>query len=433
MAVACLVAMSAVPANAADPSGISDDPTDGHLGSVGVDQQLPKDSVAVTAADLTLPDGQLALDSQVAVTDIVMDDDVRSINTVTWDKDTDVLTFFVYGDATEVAESIDQMLPSEQQWKIVPSVRPIADLELAIETLAATPGALPAGATFASGKPAPDGSSITVGIETASDRTLRAAPLPEAFEGIPVNFEREEMAISTTRARSTAPVMSGNYMTNNSTSCTTGFPVLRGQDSQYNMLTADHCATVQNQTWYFGGGSHSAGKSTFQAPGDTDLELFIEPASLSTWVLVGNHTDNSTVAPIRGYVAPVGGNGICYSGSRSGLVCNNAADSADTYSCIGFLTCYWTRWTNQAAGVPAAGNGDSGGPVIALGQRADGTIGAYGIGVVSMIPGGSPAVCTGDPGVAADGGRKCSPNVGFAPLGRWASSQSTHNLVYTTS
>lgn len=425
--------MSAVPANAITSSGVSDDPTDGHLGSVGIDQALPEDSVAVTAAELKLPDDQLALDSQVAVTDIVIADGERAINTVTWDKDTGVLSFYVYGDSSQLAASISETLPKGQEWQIVPSVRPIAELESAIETLAATPSALPAGATFASGQPAPDGSSIEVGIETASDRAFRSAPLPDAFEGIPVSFTQEELATPTTRGRTTAPVMSGNYMDNGTTSCTTGFPVLRNQDSQYNMLTADHCATVQNQTWYFGGGSHSAGKSTFQAPGDTDLELFIEPASLSTWVLVGNHTNNATVAPIRGYVAPVGGNGICYSGSRSGLVCNNAAESADTYSCIGFLTCYWTRWTTQAAGVPAAGNGDSGGPVIALGQRADGTIGAYGIGVVSMIPGGSPAVCTGDSGVVADGGRKCSPNVGFAPLGRWASSQSTHNLVYTTS
>ncbi len=226
-------------------------------------------------------------------------------------------------------------------------------------------------------------------------------------------------------------MMSGNAMRGTTSGCTTGYPVLRVQDSQLNMLTADHCSTTQEETWYFGGGSHVAGTSTFQAPGDTDLELFIQPASLSTWMLAGNYTDNNTVAPIRGYAAPVGGNSVCYSGSRSGLVCNNVLESSDTYNCIGFLTCYWTRWSTQSSGVPAAGNGDSGGPVSILVLRSDNSVGAYGVGIVSMIPGGSSTNCTGEPGVAADGGRKCSPNVGMAPLSRWASAQSTHTLVYT--
>lgn len=215
--------------------------------------------------------------------------------------------------------------------------------------------------------------------------------------------------------------------------CSTGYPVMRYQDSQYNMITADHCTDQQGVNWNWGGGSHTVGTSTFQAAGDTDLELFIEPASLSTWIFVGNNNDVSSVLPIRGYVSPVGGNSVCYSGSRSGLVCGNTLNSSDTYNCIGFLQCYWTRWSTQVDGTPAAGNGDSGGPVFVPLRRADdNTIGAYGIGIVSMIPGNSPATCTGDPGSTAAGGRKCSANVGFAPLSRWTSAQSTHQLVATT-
>ena len=204
----------------------------------------------------------------------------------------------------------------------------------------------------------------------------------------------------------------------------------RYQDGQPNSLTADHCTDAQGEDWRWGGGSISIGSSTFQAAGDTDLELYIEPSQLSAWMLVGASTDSSTVAPIRGYIAPVGGNSVCYNGSRSGVVCQNVLENNDFYSCVAVLQCYWTRWSTQSNGTPSSGNGDSGGPVtIFVLRSSDNTIGAYGVGVISMMsnPGSN---CTGDPSTAT---RQCSANNGMAPLNRWANAQSTHNLVYTTS
>jgi hypothetical protein len=429
---AVLVAASPAVAGTTPPSG-AEAPG---LPTVAISQPAPENTTIVTVADLPSVRA-LDIDTTLAVSEIVQTDSDRSINTVNWDNDRDVVQFYVHGDASEVTSTIAAEFPHGQAWEVVPSVRPIAELEATIERLAVTPGELPAGMTFVSGTPAPDGTFITVGVEGSPTSRLGAQSIPDKLLGVPVSFVTEERAQTTSRVRTDAPIVAGGYMSGPSSAgnmaCSTGYPVTRYQDSQYNMITADHCTDQQGVSWKWGGGSHSVGNSTFQASGGTDLELFVEPASLSTWIFVGNHQDVSSVLPIRGYVSPVGGNSVCYSGSRSGLVCSNTVNSSDSYNCVGFLQCYWTRWTTQVNGTPAAGNGDSGGPVfVPLIRPDDNTIGAYGVGIVSMIPDPSPATCTGDPGSTATNGRKCSATVGFAPLNRWASAQSTHRLVITT-
>ena len=374
------------------------------------------------------------MDATLAISEIVQWDHDRAINSVSWDSDRDVIQFYVYGDASELTNAIGSGLPKNQAWEILPSVRSIIELEDTIERIAASPSTMPAGLTFSSGAPSPDGTSITIGVEGTTASRLSAQSTPNELLGVPVSFRQEEQAKPATRVRSQAPLVAGGYMSGPSSAgdmaCTSGYPVIRGQDGQYNMITADHCTDQQGVTWRWGGGSHSVGNSTFQAAGNTDLELFVEPASLSTWIFYGDYNDATNVLPIRGYVAPVGGNSVCYSGSRSGLVCGSTIDNSDSYNCVGTFQCYWTRWTTQVNGVPAAGNGDSGGPVfVPLSRSSDNTYGAYGIGIISMIPDPSPAVCTGDPGSTAEKGRKCSARVGFAPLSRWVGDQSTHVLV----
>lgn len=430
-AASCLVSMCTATAYAAP----AQDDTLGHLNSVPVDEPLPVGTAAIAPEELE-SQAVLDLETSVAVTDIITADTNRAINTVTWDKERDVVHFYVHGSDAAVTALIENEMPDLQAWDVVPAVRPIEEVEDTIEKIAADPAMLPAGLRFVSGTPAPDGASITIGVEGA-DALLRSSALPDQILGTPVSFVDEARAEPTLRVRNVAPVVSGGFMrgptSSGSSGCSTGFPVLRYADGQYNMISADHCTDLQGADWTWGSGTHSVGSSTFQAAGDTDLELFVEPDSLSTWVFAGGHQDAATVAPIRGYLAPVGGNLVCYSGSFSGLVCNNVLEDSDTYNCIGFLVCYWTRWSHQIAGTPAAGNGDSGGPVFTLLVRPDdNTVGAYGVGVTSMIPGDSGYTCTGEPGDPDPGGRKCSSNVGFAPLGRWVSAQSTHNLVYTT-
>jgi hypothetical protein len=440
LALASLIALTAgAPASAGTGGSfpVPDENSFGSLNSVAINQPAPVDTTVITTEEINQGNA-LDFTSNLAVTGVLTADKERSINTVTWDSERDVLHFYAHKPDRELNTLIAETLPEDQKWDIVPSIRSIAEVESFIEGIAADPTALPAGMTFVSGKPAADGSSITIGVEGDTASTFRSAPLPDRIDDIPVTFIEEEPAETTTRVRNVSPVIAGGYMSGPASAgnmaCSTGFPVLRSADNQPNMITADHCTDLQGATWNWGTGTHSVGNSTFQAAGGTDLELFIGPDSLSAWVFVGSYTDASTVAPIRGYVAPVGGNNACYSGSRSGLVCSNVLESSDTYNCVAFLQCYWTRWSTQSAGTPAAGNGDSGGPVVILALReSDNSVGAYGVGAISMIPGNSSAACTGDPGSTATDGRRCSANVGFAPLSRWASAQSTHNLAYTNS
>lgn len=428
-AASCLLALCALPAHAAPAE---DDYSLGLLNSVPIDQPLPEGARAITPEELG-DQRVLDLEASAAVTDIMMVDSDRTINTVTWDDASDVVHFYAHDADDALKAVIQNEMPADQAWDLIPAARPIDQLEATIEKMAADTSALPAGLTFVSGKPEPDGTSITIGVEGMSNSRLRASNLPGEILGVPVTFVEDAQARSAIRTRSGAPVISGAVMrgprSDGYARCSTGFPVTRYADGQLNMISADHCTDLQGENWLYGNGTHSVGRSTFQAPGGTDLELFVESDSVSTWVLVGAYQDNVSVAPIRGYLAPVGGNRICYSGAFSGIVCNNVLENSDVFSCVA-LQCYWTRWTHQSVGVPAAGSGDSGGPGFALIVRAeDNSVGAYGMGIISMTPFDSNTTCTGEPGAS---NRLCSPNVGFAPLGRWATAQSTHNLHYTT-
>lgn len=204
-AAACLMVSMSVPAMANASPEIS---TVGHLDSVSIEQDAPVGTSVVSASDLRIIGEQLSLEANLAVTDIIAADSERSINTVTWDKDSDVLTFYVYGDAAVVAERAADGLPAGQKWQTAPSVRPVSEVEAAIEKLASTPSALPVGATFVSGTPSPDGSTIDVGIERSGGMSMRSAePLPQTFGDIPLSFTEEQAAEPALRSRSVAPVM----------------------------------------------------------------------------------------------------------------------------------------------------------------------------------------------------------------------------------
>ena len=80
------------------------------------------------------------------------------------------------------------------------------------------------------------------------------------------------------------------------------------------------------------------------------------------------------------------------------------------YDLGGDLTSVIGMRTLQSSGTTAVGNGDSGGPGYAL-VNVSGTLKRYAVSIISAIPGGSPATCTGVPGDPAAGERKCSATV----------------------
>lgn len=208
----------------------------------------------------------------------------------------------------------------------------------------------------------------------------------------------------------------GAYMQNGQVACTTGFPLAELGTGTHAMGSVYHCGAGLNAQWYyssltswtigqFQGGLYAAG-----APyGDTALWTGSGVSSLVPGIFVGDHTvSGSTVRPIRGAVSSSIGMSMCYSGSRSGTVCGNVIDQVNVSACYGGgLPCFYNlALTNQAVGIPSAGQGDSGGPAYFVGGPSNGI---YAAGLISGITNYSNA-CTGDTG------RSCSPQVLYAPI-----------------
>jgi hypothetical protein len=126
------------------------------------------------------------------------------------------------------------------------------------------------------------------------------------------------------------------------------------------------------------------------------------------YIFTGNYTDVATISAVRGGVQPVVGDKVCYSGALSGRVCSNTVTIAGSLICYAPTQCYaGVSYTSQDIGQPAAGNGDSGGPVYAsIGGKV------YAAGIISGILFGGDD-CTGDPG--APGGRQCSNQAIYEP------------------
>ncbi|QAV70711.1 hypothetical protein ESZ53_09855 [Salinibacterium sp. UTAS2018] len=374
---------------------------------------------------------ELSQESRAAITAILESDAGESINTVTWDSDRDKLSFFVYGDARVATSAVRLDLPVKQDWEIVSSERPLSKLESIIESIAADTAVLGHDIEFAGGFPAEDGSKITVALTSTSFSTYRQGGLELAaeVEGVRVEYIEGELAQTTARARSSAPVLSGGLMAHedNTSICTTGFPILRFADLAHAYLSADHCGK-NGEAWNWGkhNGSLRVGYSTMQAAGGSDIEIYTETEQMSALQMIGGYTDTTSVVPIRGYYAPVGGDSTCFNGALSGPVCGNVLQNVDVLTPTD-AGLYWLRWTSQANGIPAAGNGDSGGPVGAFQVRSsDGSIGAYGLGIISAKNPFPLATCTGEPPTDT---RSCSDNVAFAPLSRWVGTQYTHGLA----
>jgi hypothetical protein len=75
----------------------------------------------------------------------------------------------------------------------------------------------------------------------------------------------------------------------------------------------------------------------------------------------------------------------------------------------GDLTAVTAFQTQNNAGSPAVGNGDSGGPGYQLVNTVNG-VRRWAVGIISAIPNDSPTTCLGTPGGGASD-RRCSPTV----------------------
>ncbi|WP_157553773.1 hypothetical protein [Microbacterium hominis] len=298
-----------------------------------------------------------------------------------------------------------------------PAARSARALDAVIQKLIGDYGVLPSGHQVALAIPSVDGARVELVVDEAS-KNRTALKLPDV--DIPVDITYGPMPVSATRNAAPAAgdpsLFVGAYMQNGQLACTTGFPLSQVGSGIRAMGSAYHCGAGVNSQWYyssltswpigqFQGGLYPAGMPY----GDTALWTGSGVSSLVPGIFVGDHTvSGSTVRPIRGAVSSSVGMSMCYSGSRSGTVCGNVIDQVNVSACYGGgLPCFENlALTKQAVGIPAAGQGDSGGPAYFVGGPGNGI---YAAGVISGIRNYSGA-CTGDTG------RSCSAEVLYAPI-----------------
>jgi hypothetical protein len=111
---------------------------------------------------------------------------------------------------------------------------------------------------------------------------------------------------------------------------------------------------------------------------------------------------------------------VSYSGGRSGEVPGNRITHL-TVEYVGVGTYGDQARTVQTSGTPAAGNGDSGGPVFAIDSNGQ----FRAAGVISGTT-GAGNVCTGGP---AGSGRQCSDTLFYAPLTAYLPGTGFHTMT----
>lgn len=266
--------------------------------------------------------------------------------------------------------------------------------------------------------PRPDGSGLDVGVNpTAAARSSA----PAVYNGIPVTVVNDGEAVPATRDVDYSPFIAGADMIHRIDDqyvgyCTTAFAFnhfdLPTRTYVERMFTADHCVRDGNSEWHTGRslGNAQVGTTVAAVTEQSDIGA-LGGQDYDPYLYWGANTSNGAVA-VFGYVTPIVGAAVCYSGAPSGTVCGNTVTHTDVNVAYG-------DWPNQLFyngltrtvqddGISAAGNGDSGGPVVVIATGGY----PYAAGIISGMSSAGDS-CEGDPSTTT---RKCSATLYFAPV-----------------
>jgi streptogrisin D len=172
--------------------------------------------------------------------------------------------------------------------------------------------------------------------------------------------------------------------------CTTGWAARRRSNNQEVMITARHCGT--NKDWRTPEGNRLVGHSD---GGNAGLDaMSISGGDYSPFIYIGSWDSSSSLrVGSSGY--PSVNQYYCTSGSWSGAVCNNRAQTVNAYADISGLGRIGPgTWTLNANNLSAAGQGDSGGPTFAF---TNSNTRARAIGMIEAIDGNYERPCGGIP------------------------------------
>jgi hypothetical protein len=226
--------------------------------------------------------------------------------------------------------------------------------------------------------PAVDGSGIQVAVLSNDSGDLdRASQLLKSRYGTIVGSVNavesktsdSELYFNGWRFNDFASWYGGDRLASSTSGCTSGFA------STYNnapaILTASHCGGVGTNWW---NGPNTVGGFRFMGStvySDTATDVAAIGASGSLNINVGWDPQAASQLYVGSWASPVVGEYLCQSGSYTGERCGLRVVDTAQYVCLSYFLWWCTSWQGPLAdvisaygsGSPAAGHGDSGGPV----------------------------------------------------------------------
>ncbi|GAB1690997.1 hypothetical protein [Krasilnikovia sp. M28-CT-15] len=203
-----------------------------------------------------------------------------------------------------------------------------------------------------------DGSALQVGV-AEQGQDARLAVIADDVR-LAVTTERPARALFS-RVADTAPFWGGARILNTHTGggCSTGFGVNSGGSSA--MLTAAHCGA--NMVPFVNGDFTSFVGLAEQRSAQADTMLI---RTQTQGRVYGGNSTASTSQPVAGTSANIVGDYMCTLGAYSGGICDVAVAAVDEFifTTVGLMGPLVRA--EQVQHTSAAGEGDSGGPVISL-------------------------------------------------------------------
>lgn len=192
-----------------------------------------------------------------------------------------------------------------------------------------------------------------------------------------------------------APHWSGSRITSAQLTCSSSWAVGK-VDGSRGMLTASHCGSRGDSWWAYnryGDAAYSFGSTTQEL--DSRDAAVMTGSSYDNIFWSGKNTE-AVASRVSAYVTGVSqGQHVCFSGGASGFNCGSyVVEPALTYrltsvpgDIVGFATQRLSEPATSplATNLPAAGNGDSGGPNLVLYQCGSGAVCGAALGIISAM------------------------------------------------
>ena len=215
-----------------------------------------------------------------------------------------------------------------------------------------------------------DGTGVVVNVSTTAPATARALPMVagDPLNGVATRLVAQPPATPLNRLSDYVPHWAGARIQSSSSSCTSGFPIVRDSDGRTFILTAGHCTGTP---WYApvipdSTHDYKFGDTWTVTPG-LDIQYirsFVQGQTYDGGVKPGTEISK----PVVGTSGNQAGDSVCQSGSWTGIHCGLTIVQHGYININGSFVPGWTAC--QQSGLlctgTAGGEGDSGAPVFSL-------------------------------------------------------------------